>query len=361
MESDSGISEALSYSVMQNKENSWISQEIIQEYKDKLQSNQFDLNGCDVTLISVTKEKFFAHEMILAAQSPIFRRSLRQGVPSDCKWSSTIVEAFLNFLYGIDSHIKEKYQIVELLLCATYYQVEWLCQKLSDDLVRFIKKSEPVDDEKYLDFCYKLVLLLQDMDQAERKPFDRLVAPLFEFCSNKIKQNAAESTFPNDIDLNSTLEIIQKSKWPLESDEKDPDPLQLLLSFCPLLPDEDFSRADVANMLRNQLYGRICIVQKMMLEAVKSAQRQFPTRIFYKQEAAALIKIGDKVIQEDNVAEKYFHSRHNGIGHVISFCTKTSTGIGCGGCGKHLFVDWGDQRCWCRMGYEGLYELKLLR
>ena len=32
----------------------------------------------------------------------------------------------------------------------------------------------------------------------------------------------------------------------------------------------------------------------MMLEAVKSAQRQFPTRIFYKQEAAALIKIGDK-------------------------------------------------------------------
>ena len=50
------------------------------------------------------------------------------------------------------------------------------------------------------------------------------------------------------------------------------------------------------------------------------------------------------VIQEDNVAEKYFHSRHNGIGHVISFCTKTSTGIGCGGCGKHLFVDWGDQR-----------------
>ena len=80
----------------------------------------------------------------------------------------------------------------------------------------------------------------------------------------------------------------------MESDEKDPDPLQLLLSFCPFLPDEDFSRADVANMLRNQLYGRICIVQKMMLEAVKSAQRQFPTRIFYKQEAAALIKIGDK-------------------------------------------------------------------
>ena len=61
--------------------------------------------------------------MILAAQSPIFRRSLRQGVPSDCKWSSTIVEAFLNFLYGIDTNIKEKYQIVELLLCATYYQV----------------------------------------------------------------------------------------------------------------------------------------------------------------------------------------------------------------------------------------------
>ena len=51
-------------------------------------------------------------------------------------------------------------------------------------------------------------------------------------------------------------------------------------------------------MLRNQLYGRICIVQKMMLEAVKSAQRKFPTRIFYKEEAASLIKIGDKGIEQ---------------------------------------------------------------
>ena len=68
--------------------------------------------------------------MILAAQSPIFRRSLRQGVPSDCKWSSKIVESFLNFLYGIDSHIKEKYQIVELLLCATYYQVFFSYMKM---------------------------------------------------------------------------------------------------------------------------------------------------------------------------------------------------------------------------------------
>ena len=99
----------------------------------------------------------------------------------------------------------------------------------------------------------------------------------------------------------------------------------------------------------------------MMLDAVKHAQRQFPTKLYYREEAAALITIGDKVIQEDNVAEKYFHSRHNGIGHVISFCSKMSTGIGCGGCSKHLYVDWGDQRCWCRMGYENLYELKLLR
>ena len=115
---------------------------------------------------------------------------------------------------------------------------------------------------------------------------------------------------------------------------------------------------DLRILMKNQLYGRICVVQRMMLEAVKTAQRQFPTKIYYREEAAALIKIGDKgytpfvqssiatflVIQEDNVAEKYFHSRHNGIGHVISICEKTSTGIGCGGCSKHLFVDWGDQR-----------------
>ena len=133
--------------------------------------------------------------------------------------------------------------------------------------------------------------------------------------------------------------------------------------------------------------SKVCVTQQMMLDAVKHAQRQFPTRLYYREEAAALINIGDKVIQgmgrslaiangskiwvgdelkaypfiEDNVAEKYFHSRHNGIGHVISYCSKMSTGIGCGGCGKHLYVDWGDQRCWCRMGYENLYELKLLR
>ena len=35
----------------------------------------------------------------------------------------------------------------------------------------------------------------------------------------------------------------------------------------------------------------------MMLDAVKHAQRQFPTRLYYREEAAALISIGDKVIQ----------------------------------------------------------------
>ena len=34
-----------------------------------------------------------------------------------------------------------------------------------------------------------------------------------------------------------------------------------------------------------------------MLDAVKHAQRQFPTRLYYREEAAALINIGDKVIQ----------------------------------------------------------------
>ena len=135
----------------------------------------------------------------------------------------------------------------------------------------------------------------------------------------------------------------------------------MLLSFFPFETDSTFENDEIKILLKNQLYGRICVVQRMMLDAVKTAQRQFPTKVYYKEEAAALIKIGDKgcliyvmpphrlsnmcnvVIQEDNVAEKYFHSRHNGIGHVVSICSKSSTGIGCGGCTKHLFVDWGDQ------------------
>ena len=43
-----------------------------------------------------------------------------------------------------------------------------------------------------------------------------------------------------------------------------------------------------------KLYGRICIIQRMMLEAVRNAQRQFPTKVFYGEEAASLMKIGDK-------------------------------------------------------------------
>ena len=47
-------------------------------------------------------------------------------------------------------------------------------------------------------------------------------------------------------------------------------------------------------MLRNQLFGRISVIQSMMLESVKDAQRQFPTIIYYKEEAQQRIKIGDK-------------------------------------------------------------------
>ena len=132
----------------------------------------------------------------------------------------------------------------------------------------------------------------------------------------------------------------------------------------------------IRQMLRFQIFGRIHSVQEMMLNAVKNAQREFPSVIYFREEASKLIKVGDKgekksslisifhhfsVIQEDNTPEKYFHSRHAGIGQVSDFCGPKSAGIGCGGCKKHVYVDWGDQKCWCRMGYENLYELKLLR
>ena len=70
--------------------------------------------------------------------------------------------------------------------------------------------------------------------------------------------------------------------------------LQLLLSFFPFETDSTFENDEIKILLKNQLYGRICVVQRMMLDAVKTAQRQFPTKVYYKEEAAALIKIGDK-------------------------------------------------------------------
>ena len=57
---------------------------------------------------------------------------------------------------------------------------------------------------------------------------------------------------------------------------------------------EEFSSEHRAQILRNQLFGRISVVQAMMLEAVKTAQRHFPSVIYYREEAAQLIKIGDK-------------------------------------------------------------------
>ena len=38
-------------------------------------------------------------------------------------------------------------------------------QKLSDILVFRIKRSQPATDESYLNFCYKLAILLQDMEK----------------------------------------------------------------------------------------------------------------------------------------------------------------------------------------------------
>jgi len=72
--------------------------------------------------------------------------------------------------------------------------------------------------------------------------------------------------------------------------------LQLLLSFFPsIVPNESLVPNDqLKSMLRNQLFGRISVIQSMMLESVKDAQRQFPTVIYYREEAANLVKVGDK-------------------------------------------------------------------
>lgn len=72
--------------------------------------------------------------------------------------------------------------------------------------------------------------------------------------------------------------------------------LQLLLAFFPSVsPNESLVPNDqMRQMLKNQLFGRISVIQAMMLDSVKDAQRQFPTVIYYREEAATLIKVGDK-------------------------------------------------------------------
>merc|ERR1719285_1570145 len=131
------------------------------------------------------------------------------------------------------------------------------------------------------------------MDHTERKPYDSLVAPLFEFCCNRIRSSAADSNFPKEMIVNDAVESI--INWSKSSDQSRTDPLNLILSFYPGDISFGINENDLAslrNTLRYQLICRVCIVQQMMLDAVKHAQRQFPTKLYYREEAAALITIG---------------------------------------------------------------------
>ena len=74
-------------------------------------------------------------------------------------------------------------------------------------MVERLKKSKS-GEEAILNFCYKLTLLLQDMDHNQRVPFDLLVGPLFEFCCNLIKKAAARSNFPEKLNVEETVENI---------------------------------------------------------------------------------------------------------------------------------------------------------
>ena len=87
-------------------------------------------------------------------------------------------------------------------------KIEWLCHKLSGNLVERLKKTKSATQEASLNFCYKLTILLQDMDHNERIPFDPLVGPLFEFCCNRIKNSAAHSNFPASLDVAQTIDTI---------------------------------------------------------------------------------------------------------------------------------------------------------
>ena len=72
-----------------------------------------------------------------------------------------------------------------------------------------------------------------------------------------------------------------------------------MLSFFSPLPKGDaaipaFGKEQLGEIIGNQLFGRISVVQAMMLDAVKDAQRQFPSVIYYREEAAQMITVGDK-------------------------------------------------------------------
>jgi hypothetical protein len=101
------------------------------------------------------------------------------------------------------------------------------------------------------------------------------------------------------------LSDFQEKQWPKGPISSDEDPLQLLLSFfpalCPInnqkmgdIEMEMIPQEGIRQMLRFQIFGRIHSVQEMMLNAVKNAQREFPSVIYFREEASKLIKVGDK-------------------------------------------------------------------
>ena len=65
----------------------------------------------------------FSHGMILSCQSPIFRRTVKIESTVKCRWHSQVVKSLLLFMYGMPSELDNSNSTVELLLCATYYQV----------------------------------------------------------------------------------------------------------------------------------------------------------------------------------------------------------------------------------------------
>ena len=97
---------------------------------------------------------------------------------------------------------------------------------------------------------------------------------------------------------------LKETQWPKGPISAEGEPLQLLLSFfpalCPINTGLDDIKVEmipqdgIRQMLRFQIFGRIHSVQEMMLIAVKNAQREFPSVIYFREEAAQLIKIGDK-------------------------------------------------------------------
>ena len=68
--------------------------------------------------------EYFSHGMILSCQSPIFRRTLRDCGQISCQWGAETIHSMLKFLYGIPVETDAENSTLELLLCATYYQVK---------------------------------------------------------------------------------------------------------------------------------------------------------------------------------------------------------------------------------------------